>query len=159
MSESGRIWDLLQRSYAGDVWHGPAFKELVEGVTAAQAAARPVPAGKTIWEILRHVTVLEDVVRLRLLGEPIGELSPEQSWPTVSDTSLAVWQRDRDAFERGHVRLREALWGFPDARMNDVVPGRDYPFYLMLHGVVQHTLYHAGQIVVLMQALGLQPRG
>jgi uncharacterized damage-inducible protein DinB len=159
MSESGRIWDLLQRSYEGDVWHGPAFKELVEGVTAEQAVARPVPAAKTIWEILRHVMVIEDVVRLRLMGEPIGELRHEQSWPAVSDTSPAAWRRDREAFERGHVHLREALWGFPDGRMNDVVPGRDYPFYVMLHGVVQHTLYHAGQIVVLMQALGLEPRG
>jgi len=159
MSESARIWDLLQRSYEGDVWHGPALKELVQDVTAERASSRPVPRGKTIWEILRHVTVLEDVARLRLMGEPIGELRPEQSWPPVGDTSAAAWRRDREAFELGHVRLREALWGFPDSRMGDVVPGRDYPFYLMLYGVVQHNLYHAGQIVVLMQALGLEPRG
>lgn len=159
MSESERIWDMLQRSYEGDVWHGPALKKLIQEVGAEQASARPVPKGKTIWEILRHVTVLEDVVRLRLLGEPIGELRPEQSWPAVADTSPAAWRRDREAFEQGHMRLREALSGFPDNRMDDVVPGRDYPFYLMLYGVVQHTLYHAGQIVVLMQALGLEPAG
>jgi hypothetical protein len=40
----------------------------------------------------------------------------------------------------------------PDSRLGDVVPGKEgahYTFYYMLHGVVQHELYHAGQIALL----------
>ncbi len=33
--------------------------------------------------------------------------------------------------------------------LDKVVAGRDYTMYVMLHGVIQHNLYHAGQIAVL----------
>ena len=159
MSETARIWDLLQRAYEGDVWHGPALRMLLESVGAAQATARPIAGAYTIWEQTVHVAAHEDAVRRRVEGEPIGELPPETSWPQVADTSTAAWHATLERFEAGHRRLREALWSFPDARLNYVVPGRDYPYYLMLYGVVQHALYHAGQIVLLMQAQGLEPRG
>jgi len=159
MSESGRIWDLFQRSYEGNAWHGPALKELLESVDAGHASARPVAGGRTIWEITDHLSACEDVVRRRLLGDAVDETPPERSWPAVKDTSIGAWRRSRQRFEERHQALRDALWGFPESRLDDVVPGRDYPFYLMLYGLSQHELYHAGQIVVLMQAQGLTPVG
>jgi uncharacterized damage-inducible protein DinB len=159
VSEAQRLWDLMQRAYEGDVWHGPALRPLLREVTAVQAAARPIPGAHTIWETTVHVAVHEDVVRRRIEGERIGELARDQSWPAVPETGRDVWRQALEHFEGGHHRLRQAVWDFPDARLNDLVPGRDYPFYLMLYGVVQHSLYHAGQIVVLMQAQGLTPLG
>lgn len=159
MGETDRIWDMLQRAYAGNAWHGPALRELLQSVTAAQAAARPIPEARTIWETARHLTALEDAVTRRLGGQALGELPPDQDWPPVEDQSAAAWRRTLEEFEGGHRRLRKALSTFPESRLDDVVPGRDYPYYLMLHGVVEHELYHSGQIVVLMQAQGLTPRG
>lgn len=159
MSEAGRIWDLLQRVYeGGDAWHGPSLRELLEGVTSAQAAARPLREARTIWELALHVAVYEDVVRRRIEGEPVGTLPFEEAWPRPSDTSPAAWRRTLDEFEEGHRRLRQAVSTFPDARLADVVPGRDYPFYVMLYGIIQHDIYHAGQIEMLMCAQGLHPQ-
>ena len=45
--------------------------------------------------------------------------------------------------------LVASLAGFPDERLSDTVPGRDYSFYFLLHGAVQHNLYHAGQMAML----------
>jgi len=33
------------------------------------------------------------------------------------------------------------------------VAGRDYTTYVMVHGVIQHNLYHAGQIAILKKVL------
>jgi hypothetical protein len=46
-------------------------------------------------------------------------------------------------------RLRSALSETSDSRLDDTVAGRDYSVYVLLHGVVQHCLYHAGQMVLL----------
>ena len=159
MSESGRIWDLLQRAYEGNTWHGPGLRHLLEQITAEQAAARPIPKSHTIWEIALHVTTYVDVVRRRLEGEHIEELPSEKGWPAVADSSLAAWRRTLAQFEETHRSLRRAIATFPDARLLETVPGRDYPFYLLLYGNIEHDLYHAGQIVVLMQAQGLEPLG
>ena len=45
--------------------------------------------------------------------------------------------------------LREAIMNLEDEQLEQPVPGRDFPLYLLLHGVVQHNLYHAGQIALL----------
>lgn len=159
MSEVERIWDLMQRSFEGGVWHGPALRPLLQEVTAEQAAARPIASAHTIWETALHVTAQEDAARRRLAGEPLGTLPPEQSWPQVCDTSPEAWLRARERFEDVHRQLRRAVADVPDSRLSDTVPGRDYPLYLMLHGLAQHALYHAGQIVLLQQAQGLTPAG
>ena len=40
-----------------------------------------------------------------------------------------------------------------DARLQDTVPGRQYDFYYLFHGIVQHSLYHGGQIAMLKKAM------
>jgi uncharacterized damage-inducible protein DinB len=159
MSEMERLWDLMQRSFEGGAWHGPSLRPLLQDVTAEQAAARPIPGARTIWETTLHLTAQEDAARRRLEGEPRGTLANGESWPPMGDTSRAAWRRARDRFEDVHRRLRRAVAAVPEERLCTTVPGRDYPMYLMLHGLVQHAQYHAGQIVLLQQAQGLTPAG
>ena len=48
-SEAARIGDQLRRAFDGDAWHGDSFFKILEGVTAAQAAARPIKDAHSIW--------------------------------------------------------------------------------------------------------------
>jgi hypothetical protein len=53
---------------------------------------------------------------------------------------------------RVHEELVAAVAALADSRLDEIVPGKEgayYTFYYMLHGVVQHELYHAGQIALL----------
>jgi uncharacterized damage-inducible protein DinB len=159
MSETNRIWDLMQRAYEGNTWHGPGLRPLLEDVTGAQAEAHPIPGARSIWETILHLAAQEEAVRRRLDGEHVEELPPAADWPPVTDAGPEAWRRDLHRFEEAHQRLRDRVWDFPEASLSGVVPGRDYPYYLMLYGVIQHDLYHAGQIAMLMQAQGVTPRG
>ena len=152
MGEAERIADQLRRAYEGEAWHGPALREVLAGVTAAQAARRPLRDAHTIWEIVLHIATWESVVRRRLEGEEIGELPPEQDWPPVRDTSEAAWKKALADLEKGNQRLRDVIASLPEARFAETVPVKGYSFYYMLHGVVQHDLYHAGQIALLKKA-------
>ena len=49
--------------------------------------------------------------------------------------------------------LVTAIRAMADEKLNESVQGAEYNFYFMLHGVVQHNLYHAGQIALLKSAL------
>ena len=40
-----------------------------------------------------------------------------------------------------------------DEFLEEIVPGREYDFYTMLHGILQHDLYHSGQISILKKSL------
>ena len=149
MSEIHRILDLLDRAHEGNAWHGPPVSELLKGVSARQAATKSVPAGHSIWEIVLHITAWQDVARRRLAGEVVNDLPPQLDWPPVPDTSDTAWLQEVENLTQSKQQLREAISQLGDQRLDDQIPGKDYSVYVLLHGVVQHNLYHAGQIAVL----------
>ncbi|MGD0414745.1 MAG: DinB family protein [Terriglobales bacterium] len=151
MSEAARIADQLRRAFYGDAWHGDSLVEILEGVTAAQAAARPIAGAHTIWELVLHIAAWDGAV-LRRLGGAAVELSDAENFPPVTDASEAAWRKALAEVRRVHDELLSAVAIIPDSRLDEMVPGKKgahYTFYYMLHGVAQHELYHAGQIALL----------
>jgi len=153
MSETARIADQLRRAFRGEAWHGDSLLELLDGVMAAEAAAHPIKHAHSIWELVLHITAWDSAVRRRLAGEAVA-LSDEQNFPSVMDTSEPAWRRALEHAKQVHTELVDAVAAFPDERLGERVPGKTqepdyYNFYYMLHGVVQHELYHAGQIALL----------
>lgn len=49
------IADQLQRAYAGQAWHGPALSEVLKGVTAEMAGAKPIREAHSIRELVLHI--------------------------------------------------------------------------------------------------------
>ncbi len=152
MSEVERIVDQLRRAYEGEAWHGPPLKQILAGVTAEQAARRLLPQAHTIWELVLHIAAWESIVRRRLAGEAI-EATPEQDWPPVRDAGETAWKKTLADLEHGHMQLRRSAAALSDDQFMNKAPGKDYSLYGMLHGVIQHDLYHAGQIALLKKAL------
>jgi uncharacterized damage-inducible protein DinB len=151
MTETTRIADQLRRAFSGDAWHGDSLLEILDGVTAAQASARLIPHAHTIWELVLHIAAWDGAVRRRLGGEAL-ELSDEQNFPPVKDTSETAWRNAVDRMRHVHGELVHAVSEFPDARLGARVPGKQgahYTHYYMLLGVAQHEAYHAGQIALL----------
>jgi uncharacterized damage-inducible protein DinB len=156
MSETARIADQLRRAFSGEAWHGDSLLEILDGITAAQAAARPIKHAHSIWELVLHITAWDNAVRRRLGGEAV-ELPGEQNFPSVMDASEGAWRRAVEQAKRVHVELVEAVASMPDNRLSEKVPGKKsepdwHNLYYMLHGVAQHELYHAGQIALLKKA-------
>jgi uncharacterized damage-inducible protein DinB len=149
MKETARIADQLSRAYSGKAWHGPSLRALLRGVTAAQAAQRPVPNAHTIWELVLHTAAWDRVVCERIQGGKTTELPPEENFPTVTDTSDAAWNKALKDLAKQHRALAAAMHKFPVAKLDRNLGGGDYTFYITMHGAVQHDLYHAGQIAIL----------
>jgi uncharacterized damage-inducible protein DinB len=151
MSEANRIADQLSRAFNGEAWHGDSLFQILDGVTAAQAAARPITSAHTIWELVLHIAAWDNAA-LRRLGGATVELPDAENFPPVTDTTNAAWQNGLSNVRRTHEKLIATVAALADSRLNDIVPGKQgahYTFYYMLHGVVQHELYHAGQIALL----------
>jgi uncharacterized damage-inducible protein DinB len=152
-SEIGRIIHQMEAAFDGEAWHGPALMELLADVSANSAAARPIASAHTIWELTLHVAAWEDVIRRRLGGEALT-LTDAENFPTVTDVSDEAWDRAVQALIANHKALLATAAALPEERLGDQVPGKDYDVYTMLHGSAQHVIYHAGQIILLMRAVG-----
>lgn len=151
MSEAARIADQLRRAFDGEAWHGDSVFEILNGVTAAQAAAHPIKNAHSVWELVLHIAAWDGAV-LRRMGGVAVTLSDAENFPAVKDASDAAWRGALAQVRRVHEDLVKTVAALPDSRLDEVVPGKEgahYTFYYMLHGVVQHELYHAGQIALL----------
>ena len=156
MSEVDRIRNQFERAFNGGAWHGPSVRELLNGVTADQAAAHPIPGAHSIWELTLHIAAWEDACRRRLEGDP-AQLSDDENFPPITDTSEAAWEEAKRKLLKLHNQLLVAITATDDARLNqpiiDSVETTFNSVYVTLHGGVQHSLYHAGQIAVLKKAI------
>ena len=153
--EIQRIIDQLDRAAGGDPWYGPSTRDVLAGVTAEQAAARPIPDAHTIWELVLHITAWKREVRRRLLGDAPG-LPEEGDWPATPAPSDAAWAQAQAALAAAHREFVQALDSFPAERLYEVAGGQRDPAtgtgvscYALLHGIVQHDVYHTGQIALL----------
>lgn len=151
MTEIERILDQLDRTRRGGAWHGPALAEILDGIDARMAAARPLEGGHTIWELTRHLATWQDAVRRRIGGE---EAVPgdDENWPDIDDTSEAAWRAAVEGLWASRAALAGAVRGLaPEALDERPRPGEETR-YTLLHGVVHHDLYHAGQMSLLAKA-------
>lgn len=151
ISESALIADQLRRAFTGDAWHGPALLELLQDMDAATAAAKPLPNVHSIWGLVMHIAAWDEAATRRLAGEktqPTGVAN----FPIVPKPTEAAWRKAVAHLNRTHDVLARKVAALPDSRLGERVPGKKYNFYFMLHGVVQHELYHAGQIAILKKA-------
>src|SRR5215470_6531202 len=136
MNECSRIADQLRRAFDGEAWHGDSLRELLSGVTAAQAAAHPVARAHSIWELVLHIEVWAQVILHATKGEPVPKVyGTEKDWPPVADSSDAAWVATVKLLFDTKDELAAAVEKFPDSRLTEIVPGRPYDFYHLFHGI------------------------
>jgi len=151
MTEAVRLADQIRRAFEGNAWHGDSVLELLADVNAKTAVAKPIENARSIWELLLHIAAWDDAVRRRTEGEAVT-LSDSQNFPAVKDLSEAAWRQAIESVKQTHNELIKAVAAFPESRLQDQVPGKTqnyHNFFYMFSGIVQHELYHAGQIALL----------
>lgn len=148
MTEVERLADQSRRAFSGEAWYGDSLEEILEGVTAEEAGARPFPGAHNIWELVLHVTFTEEIMRLRIEGER-AEFSDGEDFPPVRDASEAAWGATLEALADSHRKLSDTISRLSEAELDEKVLGRDHSKYFLLHGLIQHAVYHAGQIALL----------
>lgn len=150
--EPKRLASQLRRSYEGQAWHGPSLSELLNGVTHEQASAKPLQDAHSIWELVHHITAWEREALGVLEGKTYQTLAGEQDWPPVGEMNHKAWQAALADLESVTRNLVAAVKAMSDEKLNEIVSGVEYNFYFLLHGIVQHNLYHAGQIAIFKRA-------
>ena len=160
MNEIERLLDQFRRAYSGDTWSGPSLTDTLQGLTAAEAASRPIPPAHSIWELTLHLTAWIDIVRRRVEENNLLELTDAQDWPVVpASANEAEWQQAQANLGQAHEKLLALVAQLQHRDLDrqlgtarDRSQGSGITHYVLLHGLVQHNLYHAGQIALLRKA-------
>jgi len=153
MSLIDQIVHELKCAFDGEPWHGPALMELLDDVDAKTAAARPVAAAHSIWELVVHLAGWERVITRRLFGETIT-LTDAENFGHATGAGEAAWRDAIENLRSTHAELIKAVSTLSEEKLNTPVPGKPYDVSFMLHGASQHLAYHGGQIALLKRERG-----
>ncbi len=153
--EIQRIRFSFKMAYNGTPWHGNSLLHLVKGVDYQQANQRPIPHTHTIWETIQHILNWREFVVKKLEGDEIFdiELNSPQDWTIIETPIEAKWQSVLSELVANQQVILEILESWEDAQLEELVPGKDYNFYTLLHGIIEHDIYHSGQIALVRKAL------
>lgn len=144
-----RITSLLNAAFHGGAWHGPSVLEAVKGLKPKQVSKK-VGDVHSIAELIYHMTSWRIFVVKKIQGDAEYTISESQNFGHF-ENSIDEFEVETLLMELSlsHDELLNALSNKTDAFLNEVVPGAEYTFYTLIHGIIHHDLYHTGQIAIL----------
>lgn len=144
-----RILDQLNRAWGGPSWTEVEIRPLLDGISDEQARSHPIPNAHSIIELVSHMVATMDEASFRLVGSP-RELTTEEAWRDVAELP---WSTAVEELEHAQSRICDAVARLDTADLDKIAAGKNYSNYTLVHGVLQHNLYHLGQIALLKKML------
>ena len=149
METCRHIADQLSRTFDGQAWHGDSLMRLLSDIDAHHAAKKSLQNIHSIWEIVLHLIAWEQVAVKCLQGQPYTMIHEEDDWPPVRPADAEAWHTTVQLLADNTSTLTSLIADFQEQQLHDQVPGQTFTYYQLFHGLVQHNLYHAGQIGIL----------
>jgi len=149
MTQTQQIADSYRAVTIKGAWYGPSLAELLAQISPELATTQPAPGAHTISALLQHLLLWNERIRNTSERNPMPRWEAEKEWaepPIPWNELVSRWNQSRDLLE-------EKIRNFPVADLPKQVPGRTYPYETLLPGIVQHTIYHSGQIAMALSVL------
>lgn len=123
-----------------------SWSKSVEGLTAAQAAWKPVPQRHSIWQIVAHVVFWREEALRRLAGQPKAaeDVVARMNFPPPATATESAWKEALQQLATSQEAVARTL---ADERA-DI---KSLPY------VLAHDCYHMGQINLLRALQDLPP--
>lgn len=149
-NEINRLQIRFQTIYNGHPWYGESVGKVLLEMTIKQAFFKPSSA-HSIAEILAHLISWRVFLQKRLAGDERFDVNRDTTfrWEAYGDSPEQVWEKLLLEFDRNQKAVLELITRLQPEKLDEQVPGRTYTFRDLIEGVLQHDLYHLGQIVLL----------
>jgi len=148
------IISTLQNTLEGDPWYGRSLYAILEEVEPACVFINPDEKGHALIELLYHTIDWAQFVQNRLEENPDKKAAyfDEMDWREI-DPTVHTWKNGLKEFKSAHQRIIELLQTKEDSFLASPVKERTYNMRFMLHGLIQHNIYHLGQMAYVKKLL------
>ncbi|MBC8756771.1 DinB family protein [Kordia sp. YSTF-M3] len=136
----------------GGNWTGTSFKEIMEGITYEQATTK-VQDLNTILTLVFHVNYYVAAVLKVFQGEALNA-KDELSFDHPQITSQAEWEVFLAKVWKDAEQFADEVAKLPDDCFDQDFTDKKYgSYYRNIHGIIEHTHYHIGQISLIKKLL------
>lgn len=155
MTTSERLQKSLTDVLSGNVWYGPNVYSLLEQVSFEAAYEKPTGSAHNIAEIVLHMIAWTEEVMDRINGLTPG-IPASGDWPPTGAPDEQKWQNYVNDLKLVNVNLQGIIQNFPPEEWDGIIPDErepqvDFTYAELIEGLIQHHVYHSGQIALLLR--------
>lgn len=141
-------------AYEGDPWFGRNAKALLSEVNEQTAFEKP-NGQHSMVELIWHMVNWREFVISRFTKDSTKDITyfEVNDWRALDHSDKALLQQGLQRLHQTQAELLEVIGNESDALLDKNVEERSYTFRKLLHGILQHDIYHLGQIAYLQKLL------
>jgi uncharacterized damage-inducible protein DinB len=153
-NEIRAIVESIHSLMTGHPWFGRNAQELLGEVSPELAYTKPGEADHSLCDLLWHMNTWAQFTVNRIQGSKKKDAAsdPSLDWRKTGPRGN-TWDKGMKEFTAIHKKIITLLRDRDDAWLDKKVDFREYNFRFLLHGMIQHDIYHLGQIAYLNKLL------
>ena len=138
----------------GEPWFGRSIYEILGEVDVSKVYIKPNHSEHSMIELLYHMITWAEFSLNRIEYDRIHDLeaSEKLDWRNI-DPNVHTWEKGMTEFKAIHEKIIKLLQTKNDDFLKENVDYRKYNFRFLLNGLIQHNIYHLGQIAYLNKLL------
>ncbi len=137
----------LQNILQGQPWYGKAVYDLLQEVNEVNVFTRPGVDSHSLADLVFHMLTWALFAQERIEGLPIADMAALDAldWRPI-DPAVHHWKNALQDLKTAHNKIIELLQAKDDSFLEQKVDYRKYNFRYLLNGLIQHNIYHIGQV-------------
>lgn len=148
----------LEESFQGEPWLGESVMSKLKSIDWQFVNVQLPGSANSIAILVQHILNWRQLAIEKLNGNLAYdiEMNSQEDWTTVVIQSSSEWDQLLGSLQDSQSQILAKLRAQTDDQFLDTITsGRSYSFEYLLEGIVQHDLYHLGQVGLLYRyALG-----
>jgi hypothetical protein len=137
----------LENVLSNEPWYGKSVYEILKEAGTCNVYMHPEGTSHSMIELLYHLITWTEFTLSSLKHEDSEEISTIESldWRSI-DPKEHSWEKGFAQFKIANEKVIELLQAKDDKFLEENVHFRKYNFRFLLNGLIQHHIYHIGQI-------------
>jgi uncharacterized damage-inducible protein DinB len=143
----------LEKVNGGQPWYGRPVYEMLDEIDPAIVYKKPNKQ-HSLADLLYHMITWADFTLHRIKGDKEKDMSvfEELDWREINP-KIHTWKKGLAQFKDIHKNIVELLNHKDDKFLKEMVDYRKYNFRFLLNGLIQHNIYHIGQVAYVKKLL------
>lgn len=137
----------------GSLWFDQCFKNKIDNLSDDEALRRPLPQIHSVAEHISHMLEWRKECVRRFKGLKTELMNSPDDWKGNIELSAFGWTNLKNALYNSRLELIELFRNQEDTYLENKFLDTEYNFHYLIEGIIQHDLYHLGQMGITIKLL------
>jgi uncharacterized damage-inducible protein DinB len=143
----------LNEIQEGSLWFDQSFKDKMDHLSEEEAFAKPLPQVHSVAEHVSHMLEWRKECILRYKGEKTELMHSPEDWKDHTALKEIGWNNLKQALYDSRTALVNLIANHNDSYLETQFQDTEYNFHYLIEGIIQHDLYHLGQMGITLKLL------